>query len=61
MDETLGMTNTTKTVKMVNIMVQFVTVTDEEAIAVKKAVNDAVGQRPNTRIQFSIMDQQGPN
>jgi hypothetical protein len=58
---TPGPTTTDKRVKMVSIMVQFLADNDEEALVVKQAVSKALGDRPNTRVNFTIMDQHGPH
>jgi len=55
-----GQTTTEKRVKVATIQIQFMAESDADAIAVKAKINDALAERPNTRINFTIVDQHGP-
>lgn len=49
-----------KGVKIAMIQIQFTPESDADAIAVKALVNEALSDRANVRINFSIIDQHGP-
>ena len=55
-----GQATTEKRVKVATIQIQFMAESDQDAIAVKAKINDALAERPNVRVNFTIVDQHGP-
>ena len=54
------MATTENRVKVATIQIQFMAESDQDAIAVKAKINDALAERPNVRVNFTIVDQHGP-
>jgi hypothetical protein len=55
-----GQATTEKRVKVATLQIQFMVESDQDAIAVKAKINDALAERPNVRVNFTIVDQHGP-